>query len=453
MTVLARRTRSDDGVWDYLPEFASEQLPRYTSYPPANRFSDKVDGEAARSARSRLAPDAAISLYLHIPYCKKLCWYCGCNTSVPTVSDPVDTYIDALLAEIALVARDLPAGARVKRIHVGGGSPDILLPGQVEKLFSAIRSHFQVSPLADIAVELDPRGISPDLIQAFADAGLTRASLGVQVLNPGVQERINRIQPKAVIETAIRALRDARVESINVDMMYGLPGQSLEHVLETAMFASMQDADRVAVFGYAHVPWMKKHQKGFAIDDLPSGQARFRQAQAAAQTLVHAGYIPIGFDHFAAPGDSLCTAERQRRLHRNFQGYTDDDCEALIGLGASAISTLPDLFYQNAPHSAEYRNALSDGRSPVVRGIAPTSADNRIGRLIESILCNFEAVLDSDLRIAACARLSPLLRAGLVELQGNNLTVTARGKPYVRNVAACFDPAFAPKPGVHSLAI
>jgi oxygen-independent coproporphyrinogen-3 oxidase len=235
--------------------------------------------------------------------------------------------------------------------------------------------------------------------------------------------------------------------------MYGLPGQTLEHVVETATFASTQDADRVAVFGYAHVPWMKKHQKGIRPDDLPSGEARFQQAEAAARTLTRAGYMPIGFDHFAAPGDSLATAEQHGQLHRNFQGYTDDACDALIGLGASAISSLPGLFYQNTADTSAYRSMLSQAQSPVVRGLKPSQSDRRVGGVIERILCDFEATLDADLRIAACSSLAPFLHAGLVRLQGNHLSITARGRPYVRNVAACFDPDFVQKPTTHSLAI
>jgi oxygen-independent coproporphyrinogen-3 oxidase len=236
-------------------------------------------------------------------------------------------------------------------------------------------------------------------------------------------------------------------------MMYGLPGQTLADVVETALFASTQDADRIAVFGYAHVPWMKKYQKAFSLDDLPKGEARFRQAEAAARTLKSAGYVAVGFDHFAAPGDSLSTAERNGQLHRNFQGYTDDDCDAVIGLGASAISSLPDLFYQNTPDTAAYRASFAGGRSPVVRGLKPTREDIAIGHLIERVLCDFEVTLDETTKTLVYPKLGPLIRAGLVGLQGSKLTVAARGKPYVRNVAACFDPAFASKPGTHSLAI
>lgn len=453
MSLLAHRTRPAQTAWDYLPEFAGEQLPRYTSYPPANRFSDRVGPDAARAARSELSPDAAISLYVHIPFCKKLCWYCGCHTSVPTLSDPVDAYLDALKQEIALVADDLPAGARVTRLHFGGGSPDILLPRQMEGLLTLLRDKFRFSRFAEIAAELDPRGLSQDLVRSLGQAGFNRASLGVQVLNPAVQERINRIQPPEMISNAIQGLREAGVQGVNIDMMYGLPGQTAADVIETALFASTQDVDRIAVFGYAHVPWMKKHQKAIRVEDLPSGEARFRQAEAAADTLVAGGYMPVGFDHFAAPGDSLATAERQGRLHRNFQGYTDDESEALIGLGASAISSLPGLIYQNAADTGDYKAALAERRLPVVRGIPLSADDHRIAQVIERVLCDFEVFLESDLHIAACSRLAPLVHAGLITMTGNHLTVTARGRPYVRSVAACFDPGFAPKPGVHSLAV
>ena len=439
--------------WTYLPELASAQLPRYTSYPPATRFSGEIGPAQANAALAGLAPDSSVSVYLHIPFCKKLCWYCGCHTSVPTPSDPVETYVDALLREIELTGARLPHSAKITRIHFGGGSPDILSPRQIQSIFAALRKSFSIGQFAEIAAELDPRGVTQETVEAYAAEGLTRASLGVQVLDPGVQSRINRVQPREVIVQAIALLRRAGLESLNIDMMYGLPGQTQEHVVETANFAAQQDADRVAVFGYAHVPWMKKHQKAIRTEDLPNGEARFRQAEAAAETLEHAGYLPVGFDHFAAPGDSLATAERQGRLHRNFQGYTDDDTDALIGLGASAISCLPNLIFQNAADSEAYRAAMLDGRSAAVRGVVLNSEDKRISALIERILCDFEVRLDSDLHIAACPRLMPFIKAGLVQMRGNNLTVTETGRPYVRNIAACFDPAIASAPARHSLAI
>ncbi|HEY7800689.1 MAG TPA: oxygen-independent coproporphyrinogen III oxidase [Hyphomonadaceae bacterium] len=450
MTASPSRSRTH---WRYLPDLASAQLPRYTSYPPATRFTDRVGPQQAAEALAMLPPDSSLSLYLHIPFCKKLCWYCGCHTSVPTLADPVETYVAALQREIERAGERAPPTANVARIHFGGGSPDILSPTQIRAIFESLRSAFHVGQFAEIAAELDPRGLTAPTVEAFAAAGMTRASLGVQVLDPGVQARINRIQPKEQISAAIALLKRAGVESLNMDMMYGLPGQTTEHVVDTARFAADEDADRVAVFGYAHVPWMKKHQKAIRDEDLAEGEERFRQAEAAAETLLQSGYLPIGFDHFAAPGDSLAAAERQGRLHRNFQGYTDDDTDALLGFGASAISCFPDVIFQNTPDTSAYREAIFAGRSPVVRGVALDADDRRTAALIEGILCDFEARIDGDLHIAACPRLAPFIRAGLVQMHGNHLTVTSDGRPYVRNIAACFDPGFNATPARHSLAI
>lgn len=453
MIARARPDRSTSRRWAYMPEFAQEQLPRYTSYPPANRFHGGIGHGAIAAALGSLPAQSKLSLYVHIPYCQKLCWYCGCHTSVPTQADPVDSYVDALEAEISQVAALLPADARVSHLHFGGGSPDILSPAQIDRLFAALRRSFTFARYAEIATESDPRGLSLDVISAFARNGLSRASLGVQVLDDDVQRRINRIQPRDSIETAIAGLRRAGVESINIDMMYGLPGQTLDHVVETATFAAMQDVDRVAVFGYAHVPWMKKHQKGIDTSELPEGEARFRQAEAAACTLEQAGYLPIGFDHFAAPGDSMATAERRGALRRNFQGYTDDDAIALIGLGASSISSLPGMIYQNVADSGRYREALAERRSPVVRGVMLSDADRKVARVIERLMCDFAVDLPDEWPQALPMNLARVVEAGLAELSGRTLSVTAQGRPYVRNIAACFDPDLAPQAGRHSLAI
>ena len=439
-------------AWTYLPAYALAQTPRYTSYPPANRFSTDIDARVAQEALQALPAQSALSLYLHIPFCKKLCWYCGCHTSVPTLADPVQAYVDALVAEIDHVASLIPVSAQVTRIHFGGGSPDILLPAQIDKIFSTLRKGFRINTSAEIAAELDPRGVTTDVAHAFSRGGLTRASLGVQVLDPGVQARINRVQPCQEIDRAIDILRDAGVQTLNIDMMYGLPGQTREHVVETALFAATRNVDRIATFGYAHVPWMKRHQKGISISDLPAGEDRLRQAEAAASTLEGAGYVPIGFDHFATPNDDLARAERNGQLRRNFQGYTDDTADALIGFGASAISSLPGLIYQNVADTSGYRAETGRGL-PVARGIALSDADIRIGRVIERILCDFEANIPGDLLIAACPELTKMIMDGLAELSGQHLTVTARGRPYVRNIASCFDRDFVRAASRHSIAV
>ncbi len=440
--------------WTYLPEWAQETLPRYTSYPPANCFDESVDAGTAREALARLPADSSISVYIHIPFCQRLCWYCGCHTSVPTTSNPVDAYLEALHREIRLVADALPPGTTVKHLHFGGGSPDILSGAQIDALFGRLHAAFRFDTNPDIATELDPRGATEEVIAAYARNGLTRASMGVQVLNHGVQARINRVQPAGLVRHTIDRLRAAGVRSLNMDIMYGLPGETLADVIETATFAATHDADRVAVFGYAHVPWFKKHQKSIDESTLPNGEDRFRQAEAAALTLRHAGYAPVGFDHFAAPGDSLALADRQGQLRRNFQGYTDDTCEALIGLGASAISFVSDHYYQNAPDTGAYREATVRRELPVIRGLRMSWEDKRIAAVIENLLCQFEAEVPHDLECDAAERLARLEAAGLIRRMGRNLSVTTRGRPYVRNIAASFDRAFASAhPGRHSLAV
>jgi oxygen-independent coproporphyrinogen-3 oxidase len=271
--------RASKRKWDYIPEYALAQTPRYTSYPPANRFTAEVDAAKAMAGIGALPAKASLSLYLHIPFCQKLCWYCGCHTSVPTIADPVEPYIDALVREIELAGRLAPADAHVEHIHFGGGSPDILTPVQIERLFAALRGSFNVTRFAEIAAELDPRGATQEVVEAFAAGGLNRASLGVQVLDAAVQKRINRIQTEDQIAAAVRLLREAGVTSLNLDMMYGLPGQTSEHVIETALFIASQDADRIATFGYAHVPWMKKHQNSIATAELASGEERLRRLE------------------------------------------------------------------------------------------------------------------------------------------------------------------------------
>lgn len=449
-STAALRTRNS---WTWLPEFAAEQLPRYTSYPPANRFDATTDAMDADTALRTLAPGSRLSLYLHIPYCRALCWYCGCHTSVPTRADPVAPYLAALRMEIARVARLVPDSCVVASVHFGGGSPDILPPEDASRIMQLLRDSFRFDPMADIAAELDPRGASAELVEALQEGGLNRVSFGVQTLDPAIQKAINRIQPAEEVADAIARVRAAGVAAVNLDLMYGLPLQTVQHVIDAAMFAAMEEADRVAVFGYAHVPWFKKHQGGIRTDDLPSGEQRFRQAEAAAATLEAAGYVAVGFDHFATIGDSLERADRLGALRRNFQGYTDDAADALIGFGASAISSLPGLYVQNTPDTHAYRAAMSEDRSAAVRGLRLTAEDVRIANLIEQVLCRFEADIPADMRIWARPRLSRLADAGLIQLSGDHLTVTARGRPYVRNVAAAFDPTLVASRARHSLAI
>lgn len=444
---------SDTSHARYLPEYALETAPRYTSYPPATAFTDAVGEADCAGALEALPSDAALSLYVHIPYCRALCWYCGCHTSIPTAADPLEPYLDALTREIELVARHVPSTARIAALHFGGGSPDSLSPAQLLDVMRALRSAFRFDPDAEIAAELDPRGATQPFIDALASQGLTRASLGVQTTSLAVQRRINRIQPASLVEATVRRLRSAGVPGVNLDLMYGLPGQTGEDVAACARFAAELGADRVAVFGYAHVPWFKKHQNSIKESELPDGPERFAQAQIAADTLVSAGYQALGFDHFALPSDALAIAAREGALRRNFQGYTTDAADALIGLGASSISRFPGLYVQNTPDTRAYRRSVAEGRLPSARGVALSAADREVGARIERLLCDFRAPLPERLTVQGRVRLERMRNDGLLTLHDGEVAMTPAGRPYVRNAAVAFEPDAAEKKGRHSLAV
>lgn len=438
--------------WRYLPELAAAQIPRYTSYPPANRFSSDISPRDVAEAIERLPPGSPLSLYLHIPFCHQLCWYCGCHTSVPTKANPLDPYVEALMHEIDLVGR-LSGRRRVTHVHFGGGSPNILSPEQIDALFGRLRDQFELAPDAELCAELDPRSFSPATAAAFAGNGLTRASIGVQVLDSKVQALINRIQPIELVDDVLMRLRDAAVGSINMDVMYGLPGQTSDHVRETVDYAIEREADRVAVFGYAHVPWFKKHQGAIKSATLPAGEIRFRQAEVAARCLVQAGYVPVGFDHYALPHDPLARAAERGDLRRNFQGYTADNADNLLGFGVSAISSVGRLHFQNAPDTARYKQRILDNRPAVVRGARVNDDELAIGNAITTLLCQFEAEMPQQTSSFVLARLNELEGLGIVSLKATRLRVTEAGRPYVRHVAAAIDPAYHHLSGQHSLAI
>ncbi|MCW5724000.1 MAG: oxygen-independent coproporphyrinogen III oxidase [Maricaulaceae bacterium] len=423
----------------FNPDYAALAAPRYTSYPPATRFSPAVGEAEWRSWLAATPADAPVSVYVHIPFCRVLCWYCGCNTSVPNKDARVAEYLAALRKEIALVRAALGRKARLSRLHFGGGSPDMLSPARLTALMGWLKDAFDFSHADEIAVELDPRGVTEDLAQTLGRLGVTRASLGVQDVSAEVQALINREQPFELVEEAARRLRRAGVKTLNIDLMYGLPGQSAEHVRLSASRAASLAPDRLAVFGYAHVPWFKKHQRAIDETRLPDTAARFAQAEAAAEVLLRAGYRRIGMDHYARPDDPLARAARNGTLRRNFQGYTDDESRILIGLGASAISDAPQGFVQNEPNAAVYARLVGEGRLPVARGVARSEDDRLRGALIERLMCDYRADLPPPVQGEAEDRLQPYLRDGLARMEGRRLQVTEAGRPYVRLIAAALD--------------
>jgi oxygen-independent coproporphyrinogen-3 oxidase len=324
------------------------------------------------------------------------------------------------------------------------------------RLAATLRAAFPFRAGAEVAAELDPRSLDEDLLDALGQIGLTRASLGVQDITPAVQEKIGRVQPTAQVEAAVRGLRALGVAGINMDLIYGLPGQGVPEIEASARFAADSGADRVAVFGYAHVPWMKAHQKGIRVEELPDAALRMRQAEAAARVLTGAGYVAIGLDHFARPDDAMAQAAAAGTLRRNFQGYTTDTARFLVGFGASAIGATPGGFVQNEPEEKRWLAAVEQDRLPVARGRALSEDDRIRAGLIERVMCDGAIAADAvpdAVMASATPRLEALIADGLVARQGSRLGVTPAGQPFLRHFAACFDAYLAPSPARHSAAV
>jgi oxygen-independent coproporphyrinogen-3 oxidase len=435
-------------------------VPRYTSYPTAAQFGPAVDADRYDRWLPAVPAAASLSLYLHVPFCDTLCWFCGCHTRVVNRHGPVARYLTALLAELELVADRLAGDHRVTHLHLGGGSPTMLSPAELARLGARLRDRFAVADDAEIGVEIDPRGLSEDTVAALAAFGVNRASIGVQDFDPRVQGAINRLQGFAETERVVRLLRAHGIERLNVDLIYGLPHQTEAGVEATARAVLDLAPDRIALFGYAHVPWMKPHQKLIDEAALPGARARFRQARRAAEVFEAAWLEPIGLDHFARPDDPLAQAAHAGRLRRNFQGYTTDAAEALIGLGASAIGALPDGYVQNTADVATYLKTVADGRLATARGVA-LDADDRLRRnVIERLMCDLRVDLDAVAARhgVAAARFDAELRAlaalradGLVATDGRVVSVTEAGRPFLRVVAAAFDRYLGG--GRHSIAV
>lgn len=422
-------------MWPYYPDLLATPVPRYTSFPTAAEFGPGIALEEVTRAIESAAGD--VSIYVHIPFCESICWYCGCNTSKASWSERLASYLDALHREIALVGERLPATARVRRIAFGGGSPNSISPTDFVRLMVSLT---QALPLADpiISVELDPRTLDNRWVDALAGVGVSRASLGVQTFDPTLQDAIGRRQPTELIERCTEWLRKAGVSSLNFDLMYGLPGQD-EAALEATLDKACELApERIALFGYAHVPHLIPRQRQIDATALPGPIARFRMAALGHAQLVRSGYQTVGFDHFALPADPLAQAARRGRLHRNFQGFTDDDAPVLIGLGASAISSFPDLLVQNEKNSGRYRMMLSQERLSTARGLQRSEDDRQLATIIEGLLCHGRADIGALDRETA-TRLKPLVDRRLVRFEGTCLLVTELGLPYSRVIAAVFD--------------
>ncbi|MBC2858436.1 oxygen-independent coproporphyrinogen III oxidase [Stappia sp. 28M-7] len=447
---------------DLDQRYATRSVPRYTSYPTAPHFHAGVTGATYGNWLAGLPADEPLSLYLHVPYCRVICNYCGCHTKAARRDEPLLDYTDALLAEIDLVAARLPDRMQAVHIHWGGGTPSLLPRPQFLSVVERLHKHFSFSPAHEHAIELDPRTVTPDLAETLREAGITRASLGVQDFDPVVQKAIGRVQPYEQVAQAVERLRAVGIDALNFDLMYGLPFQTLETITETIRLTQALAPGRIALFGYAHVPWMKKHQRLIDESRLPNAAERIAMADHAREKLLDAGYRAIGLDHFAMPDDDMALALDAGRLRRNFQGYTTDTADTLIGFGASSIGKLPQGYVQNMPDTGGWSRAISDGLLPVARGIALDADDRARAEIIEQLMTEHAADVGAIAAAhglplahfsASIADLAEMIGDGLVTMDGSRIEVTPRGAPYARIAAAAFDIYLQRGVARHSVAV
>ena len=433
------------------------QVPRYTSYPTAPHFHEGVNAETYDNWLGELGEGDTLSLYFHVPFCAEMCWFCGCHTKVTRKYDPLVGYIKAMHDELDLVGKALGTGAKVTSVHWGGGSPTMLKPEDFVALMNTARAHFDFAEDADIAVEIDPRTLTQEFIDATTKSGVNRVSLGVQDFNPHVQEAINRVQSFEMVKQVVADLRRAGIAAFNFDLIYGLPFQTSEDIARTIDLAVSLDPDRLSVFGYAHVPWMKTHMRMIKDESLPDTEQRFDQSEVLANRLIAHGYDRIGLDHFAKAGDALHSSQRDGSLRRNFQGYTTDTATALIGIGASSIGYVPQGYVQNHVPLKGYVDAIASGKLATARGIALNDEDRIRGRIIEILMCQLEVDLSrfggALLYEQELETLWPLQQDGLVEINGDVLCITEKGRPFMRLACAAFDAYLQPDQKRYSKAI
>ena len=443
-------------LWQWLPmtsydsaiiEKYATNAPRYTSYPTAPHFSDKVGQDHYRKWLGAIKPGTAISLYIHIPFCDRLCWFCGCHTKHTLKYQPVVDYLEVLYREIGLIGEIIGKHGLINQLHLGGGSPSMLLPKDLRQLKRRLKTHFHFAPDAEISVELDPSDIDDNIIGGLAEFGMTRASIGVQDFSPYVQAAINRPQSFEDTQEVVRKLRQIGINSLNIDALYGLPLQTRSGLRNTLKQVLSLDADRIALFGYAHVPWMKKHQQMIDETTIPGLTARFSQARMAEAYLVEKGYRRIGIDHFARHDDGMAIAHRQRTLKRNFQGYTTDNAQYLIGLGASSIGKTPQGFVQNTHATAQYMGQVTDGQLPIARGFSLSETDKMQAAVIEQLMCYFQIgkpwLVDNfgkeAKKIEETARaLTARSNEYFIETE-NGYEISEAGRPFTRQFCAQFD--------------
>ena len=432
------------------------KVPRYTSYPTAPHFTPKVGADEVASWIKAIPAGSEISLYVHVPFCRRLCWFCACRTQGTTTAAPVRSYVTTLLKELKLLARALPDGVRLSRLHWGGGTPTLLDPDLIQELATAIA---QMAPFADgyeFSVEIDPNEIDQPRLDALSAAGMTRASIGIQDFDPDIQAIIGRDQSFETTAKTVEMLRATGIDSLNADILFGLPHQSPQRMTSSVTKLLSLGPDRVALYGYAHVPWMARRQNLIPSDALPTPQERLTLFEVAKKLFIWDGFEEIGIDHFAIPTDGLARAQKARQLRRNFQGYTDDQSDVLIGVGASSISKFPQGYAQNQAATSRYVADIDAGHFAAARGHAFRGEDPMRARLIEAIMCDFEVHADDvpgdPMAVRALLASAQDAFDGTIRFDGACLSIPENARALTRMVARHFD-AYAIEEGRHAPAI
>ena len=436
------------------------KVPRYTSYPTAPHFNRNVGESEFVDWIRAIEPGAAISLYVHVPFCRRLCWFCACRTQGTQSEEPVRAYLETLKSELQILQRHLPTGVHLSRLHWGGGTPTLLPPDLTEDLAGAIRSVAPFTDDTEFSVEIDPNEIDGPRLDALARAGMNRASIGVQDFDERIQQSIGRVQSYEITRQAVDEIRARGVNSLNADILYGLPYQNKSRMAESVQKLLSLNPDRVALYGYAHVPWMSKRQQLIPSNSLPTPQERLDLFETARQLFLWDKYVEIGIDHFAVQSDGLSIASDAGQLRRNFQGYTDDTAEVLIGLGASSISRFPQGYAQNAPATGAYTAAIRAGRFSTTRGHAFSGDDRMRSRLIEALMCDFRIDADEICdqfevgkpELAAILNRTAEVFGGLLDVSSEGLSIPPELRPLTRLIARNIDTYELSKAG-HSSAI
>ena len=439
-----------------LVEKYNQPGPRYTSYPPATKFASDVTWDTlSERIVANNQTERGLSLYFHIPFCETLCWFCGCTTVITLNHDKGMGYVEALGREVATLAPMINSKRKAVQLHFGGGSPTFLRPDEIRRLGEIIHTHFEFAPDIEASVEVDPRRLTRDHMVALRDIGFNRASMGVQDFNPRVQEAVHRIQPVEMTQQAIDWMRELGFGSINLDLIYGLPHQTVASFNETLDIVLGMEPDRLAVFSYAHVPWIKPAQKILQNKVLPEPAVKLQILKLIIERLTENDrYTYIGMDHFARPTDELAVAQRQKQLQRNFQGYSTRAGTDIYSFGMSSISQIPDAYWQNEKELTPWLGAVDSGRVPLHKAYLVTDEDRIRRETIMRVMCDlsfdFSAMsaklgVDFEKHFAnELASLSDLEADGLIIRQPGGLQVTDAGRLFIRNIAMRFDNTLAP---------